>query len=715
MMESNLKNIMRAFIFLFVMILSTPAFSAQVLDPYLRMQMSSSGQSALATQGEEIVSVFIKTGDYKILETYLKKQGGAIHSHISSKTGDIVTADVLVSSLSGLEELPGIVYVEQSKPLRPELDLSLPAIGVPPVHAGTNLPQAYTGKGVIVGVVDSGIYWEHDAFKGDLGKPRVLALWDQTLQPTSSFKSPSEIADSYGIECLPAYLSTDICPSRDTLGHGTHVAGIAVAGEFGYYPDYVGVAPAAELVVVKAVGQKGDGEAPYTPTFESFSVISTHIVDGVDYVFKKADALNLPAVVNLSIGGHVGAHDGTSLFEQALNGLVEEKGGRVIVAAAGNDNRQSSGYFSSIHAGYPLNDEALATEFVAFDSQARGILIDLWQPADSNLSFGIGIDSFSIYEKTELAAPGETKTFSTADGELQVSIDATETSNPLNGKKHTLVSIVSTRGDEGPSIAAGNYIFDLMISGTGNFDAWLPSGGDFTKRSGDFSKTGLRYLPGDSRSTVGLPATAKDVISVASFSTRDHLSDFIYADEPIEDDDWTPLGDLSPFSSPGPALAPEATGQKPEIAAPGEQVASALSADARFELDEEGFPMSSEGGDGVVLFSGTSMAAPHVAGAVALLLERQPTLTTDEIKHLLYLNADVDDQTGSVPNNGWGFGKLNVEKTMENFETTPRDTLLPFSEEELPEQPFEPDPDLAPAARTSGGCSLLAVGGGVSP
>lgn len=674
-----------------------PALAENVLDPYLRLvlhgNVSATGptKSALGIQQGQDLALLIKTTDAAQLKDFFDRTG----AKWQGEAGDIVSAVISSDGLEELEHLPGVVYVEQAKPLQTKLDRSRALIGADVVQDGKDLPRQYTGAGVIVGIVDSGIDWQHPAFES-----RLLALWDQTHAPTAAWKPPTELPNPYGIECLPQHFTTKTCPARDDLGHGTHVAGIAASGE----TSYAGIAPDAELLVVGMGGVQLPDDSDITPTAADFAQKSTAVVNGVEYIFKKAEALGEPAVVNLSLGTHFGAHDGSSLFEQALNALVDGKEGRAIVVSAGNENHQSSGTLASVHAGYTLAGEAFATEFVAGDSQSHALLLDIWSAPGSALSFAIGVDGYRTYESSPPTALGTTTTYRTTDQKLDIVIDATETANPLNGKQHTVIAITAVGKNDGVAPTNAKYTFDLLVSGTGAFDAWLPVGGVFTKRTGMYSRTGSTYRAGNSHHTVAIPATAASVISVASFASRDQLGSLFPADH-FTKYSWTPVGAISPFSSRGPSVAPADTGQKPDIAAPGEWVVSALSRDAKADFEQKKTPRDMV--EQHVLLEGTSMAAPHVTGAVALLFQRNPHLTAAAVKHLLCLNATADAAVGEAPNNAWGFGKLNIAQAMKNFDSTPLDGTLPYSETNLVETAAaDADTAVNPEAG-EGGCSLV--------
>src|SRR5262249_43731515 len=145
---------------------------------------------------------------------------------------------------------------------------------------------------------------QHPAFTG-----RILRTWDQTL-PTAG----GGVAEgAYGVELTGAMIGT----SRDTHGHGTHVAGIAA----GVDPTFGGVAPAASLLVVKT------------------DFLDAHIAGGVRYIFRVAGERNRAAVVNLSLGGHSDAHDGTDSLSQIID--AESGPGRIVCCAAGNEGHDN--------------------------------------------------------------------------------------------------------------------------------------------------------------------------------------------------------------------------------------------------------------------------------------------------------------------------------------------------------------------------------------
>ncbi|MEJ1935045.1 S8 family serine peptidase, partial [Nostoc sp. NIES-2111] len=189
---------------------------------------------------------------------------------LNQNYGSVRTAFLPLENLSALSEETAIHRIKPSRQLHLRMDVAPKAVQLPEFQNRTGL----TGKGVIIGIIDTGIDAKHPAFSD-----RILRLWDQTLP------GPGVNEGRYGAEFQAAQLTI----SQDTQGHGTHVAGIA-AGADG---TYRGVAPEAELIIVKSDLQ------------------DAHIADGIRYIFRVAGELGKPAVVNISLGSHGDAHDGS--------------------------------------------------------------------------------------------------------------------------------------------------------------------------------------------------------------------------------------------------------------------------------------------------------------------------------------------------------------------------------------------------------------------
>jgi MYXO-CTERM domain-containing protein len=534
--------------------------------------------------------------------------------------GRILDAWVPLRRLADLATDPTLVRAEADLGHHRLLDKSVPAIGADRVQAGTGLPRAVRGKGVVLGLVDTGIDYRIKTFAGDDGKTRVQAIWDQIA---SSGTPPKGYTG--GNLCTRADLLDDKCDNVDMVGHGTHVA--ATAG--GRDRVYQGVAPDVDYVVAKSL------------TFRDLGA-------SVKWVMDTAKGLGEPVVVNLSLGGHYGPHDGTSLESQALDGLSGP--GRLLAIAAGNEG------WTPIHLGYPLQETPTATEVKPYaGTGSNGCLVDLWLKPGT-----VGRIDVDLLDATGavVASTGFipesgsfTGTFDQAGtpvGQVQI---AWSDPDPENEEREANVVILPSSSPDTFAGNSGGYRWVMRLSGHGDFDAWIPASGFLSQPSVFGTDSAAGWAPGDARETVAMPGVAPDAITVAAYATRNSWPDI---DGKTVTDASTKVGDIAFFSSIGPTADPALTGLKPEITAPGEWIAAPFGENG-LVLDRKELVA-----DGVMVMRGTSMATPHVAGTLALMLSVKPDLTPAEARKILEDTAKHDGFTGTVPSTRWGYGKLDA-------------------------------------------------------
>lgn len=215
------------------------------------------GAVADSTSKPERVIVFVHC-DADADLSYLADEG----IRINQSTGSIRTAFLPVEQLGRLSDDPTVTRIEPTQQLRLMMDVAADAVHLPQFRQSTSL----TGDGVVIGIIDSGIDFDHPAFKIGRGS-RVMRIWDQVIF------GPGVPEGGYGVELTGR--QRDV--SRDSDGHGTHVAGIAAGDD----SAFDGVAPDVRLVIVKS--DLNDG----------------HINDGLRYIFRVARELGRPAVVNV--------------------------------------------------------------------------------------------------------------------------------------------------------------------------------------------------------------------------------------------------------------------------------------------------------------------------------------------------------------------------------------------------------------------------------
>ncbi|MBN2209637.1 MAG: S8 family serine peptidase [Candidatus Coatesbacteria bacterium] len=573
------------------------------------------------------------------LAAEVQRLGGAV----GSVFGSFVTARLPVSALASLERVDSLRFAEAARVLRPSLDRSVPASKGDLANWGVNLSHGYDGSGVVVGDVDSGIDWTHLDFRSADGGTRLISLWDQTLSgdPPAGF--------SYGTELTRDEINAELAagdppiwtPGLDEEGHGTHVMSIVASnGRCG--AGFSGVAPAASIVFTKVSFSSDFG--------------TDRVLDGVNYIFQKAESLGLPAVVNLSLGYNVGSHDGTSLACQAIDALTGP--GKVIVNSAGNsayyEDYNGDRYYT--HVGFEATaDEQKFGAYISYYSD-EGV-IEMWYEPPGSVEVAIGaIDTWygGDVRHGQFVGPGDSLADEslTDDGSeiARYDIDATETSDPNNGARHVVIRIWP---EYWSSLI---YNWAVTVKGDCYFDAWAGEDG-YALFVGE--QSGI--VGGDSRSSLTYPAYAKQVIAVGSYVTKNEWYD-IYGQR--RSDPSAAVGAISSFSSRGPSRRPDLTGPKPEIAAPGQYVAGAFSAQTRAMGEYYYYPAYVVHDYYYYISAGTSMSSPHVAGAVGLLLQCNPDLTPDDIEQILAQSARSDAFTGAVHNDTYGYGKLDVQAAL---------------------------------------------------
>ncbi len=527
--------------------------------------------------------------------------------------GDVVVARIPVTSLGAVTALPSVEFAEAVERLSPLTNLSVPETGAPIFRNDTGLD----GSGVIVGVIDSGVDFTHPDFLNPDGTTRILLLCDQTTPPGGGQTCPGGGGDPNGGTLWTAddinasMASGGPVTQRDRSGHGSGVLGVAAGnGEV-----FTGMAPGAPIIMIKT------------------SFFTSDIVNGMGFIDQRATAMGLPYVINLSLGSDTGPHDGSDALSQAIDDLVGSGvPGKAVVVAAGNSGNDK------IHLGGTVTPGGSSE--VAFDvpQGVTTVFLDIWYE---------GQDTFTV----DLSRPSGGQVNGVPQSTSNVDCFpapggcyGVHHSPPLemNGDVQVFVQLEPNQGSN--TVEAGTWRVTLNGASVsdGSFHAWISCLGN----SCDFPS-------GDSLLTVGEPAVARDAIAVASYVTRwcwAAIDNNVWCfDIPVPNPE---VGFISGFSAVGPTRDGR---QKPDIAAPGQGIASARSVDAGFSDQDVINP------DGIhAVVQGTSFAAPHVSGAVALLLAQDPTLDADQIKALLQNNALKDGFTGAQCNVTWGCGKLDI-------------------------------------------------------
>lgn len=572
---------------------------------------------------------------------------------VNTRAGDIYSVLIPFEHFSEFTKQDGIVYLELAHRTFPKLDEARVAAQVDKVHEGLNLSGRYSGKDVVVGVLDLGFDYTHPAFTDPDGNLRIIKSWEQNINATPP---PGY---NYGNDIDQDNLLFERFDASD-IGHGAQVANVAGGWDHEFDGKYNGVAYECDLVFVSLLQLAG------------LSGLNTGVIDGISYVFDYAESVGKPAVVNLSQGHHTGPHDGTSLTDQAIDALSGP--GRIIVGAVGNEG-DPSGFF--IHFDHDFSGENEILSYLVWPDgiSAGETTVDIWGEVGED--FAISIEIFNPDSKTLEA---ESTSLSTSLGDQMVEgvlIDAENDTifymgfteiNPLNNRPHMSIYINSTAQSDNDDVNQSNLLdndfVQLRFQGEeGQVHAYAANNirdAFFTDLSGIGAEEFIgetRVLGGNSNYTMGeLGGTAHSIISVGAFTTKNTFTNT--AMEILGTTD--PLGDFYFRSSRGPTHDGRI---KPDISAPGNLISGAENSfnslfDEDIETDKIDKP---DGGHwSYTIGRGTSQSSPLVAGIIALMLEVDPELSPQDIKEMLYTLSDEDNFTGDLPNNLWGYGKVNA-------------------------------------------------------
>lgn len=592
---------------------------------------------------KQYINAFVKVNENLELKTI--EEFGVL---VGTKAGSIWTIKIPIDNVNALAELEtGIDFIQLDQPVYSTMDVARSRTNVDEVHQGLDLPQAFTGKDVVVGILDVGFDYTHPTFYSSDGVDyRIKRIWEQKSAGTPP---PGY---SYGHEIVDATEMIAQQTDNAMQSHGSHVAGIAAGSGYGGNGDkYKGVAYESELVFV--------GITPAQSQWHNTGM--TDIIDGINYIYEYAESLGKPAVANLSWGCSIGPHDGSSLFSQALNNLTGE--GKIFTVSGGNNGDQN------IHLNKSFtNTDSLLHSFISFNGGLgkNRTWIDVW--GDQGETFCIQFETYSgtmSTATTEFICIEDTTldTFIIGSDNDSLFIHLSTVSSDLNLKPHIFCDINSQTSDN----------ISLKVKATsGEVNVWMGYVEESTGYYGEFLSYGwFGAVDGDTNMTIGEMACTQSAITVGAYASKtsyDNLSG-----QNTSFNGYVGTHRIVPFSSRGPTTDGRS---KPDITAPGLTLASAVNSfDLRYRPGGSSFdsvvyqyqdPTTSRNyyfGES----SGTSMSAPMAAGIIALYLEANPLATPEEVLTRLEATALKDPFTSDNPDpNIWGYGKIDAHALLKS-------------------------------------------------
>ena len=538
-------------------------------------------------------------------------------SNVSVLREGYLTAVFFEDFIDELMNMPGIDYVEKSKKLYYGINNAKTVSCINPLNRG-DLGISLTGDGVIVGVIDSGIDYNHPAFIDENGETRLLGIWDMTEESDSVFNEdfneifvkitenepgpPAGFSNGifYPQEWINYVLSIPVrerrglLPQEDFSGHGTAVAGIACGSGTGGMEsgsdnlsgvrNLSGVAYKAMLLVVK-LGEEQDSYLQ-----------SVRLLEALTFVTEFSKNMNMPIAINLSFGNNYGAHNGRSLLENYLDVIAQSPRCSVCI---GTGNEGDKG----IHfQGIVEENEEINAQFSIAPTQ-RNLNIQIWKNYFDEMDINMELPN------GEVISLNNNGNFRFGNMEIIVFVNPP---TPYNIMEEIYIEFIR---DEGENFLEGG-IYSINLLGRrilqGQVNMWMPSG--------NIVQSQTKFLNPTPDITLTIPSGAYRGISVGAYSSVNDT----YAD-------FSGRGFLTNGLI------------KPDICAPGVDIMAPLR------------------GGGYSLWTGTSFATPIVTGTVALFLEwgivlgNDTSLYGEKLKAYLIKGArQFDNEEIPSKKTGWG-------------------------------------------------------------
>ena len=553
------------------------------------------------------LTAFVKTDNDDILARYGCRQ--------YARWGDIIIASIPLNQLAALSREPSVRRIEAGARASLCVDTAAMIVNALPAYEATPNHAAYTGEGVVMGLMDIGFDLTHPTFYDrSTTNYRIRALWDQLSKDTIDSRLPVG-RDYIGTEELLAYGHS---ADGESETHGTLTLGIAAGS--GYDTRYRGIAFDSDIcLVANAV----TSNMKYIDSTDVYKYTTATDALGFKYLFDYANSQQKPCVVSFSEGYPPYLDQDDSLFSAVIDSLTGP--GHILVAAAGNESRNDTWFIKTA-------ERPAAGAFI--QTNQKEALYRLTTEGDARIHF--------YAYRGENGIPTDTLTL---DSQQIPSDSVVVLSFPCDQDTLTVSCYYNASSFIDDDIwqvllQSEQYIrklapIALVVEGDGVIQAYGSTTYAFTKHEAD-----TRWADAQKGHNILAPACFQAVISVGATTHK-------------------PDGRIDYYSSTGPTMNGL---RKPEVVAPGTQVAASMShvyapdwaIVGYSEFNGISYPWGAD--------SGTSLSAPVVAGIIALWLQAKPDLSPQEVLALFDRNCWHPDDSLDYPNNIYGYGMPDAYK-----------------------------------------------------
>lgn len=540
--------------------------------------------------------------------------------------------ELTAQEANSLAAMDGVRSVREEEFLKLQTDAGPRWVGAERVWQGAGDLTANRGAGVVVGVVDSGINWNHPSFQ-DPGA--TGAGYDHQNPYGSQLGLCSDPEVLCNDKLVGVYDFVEDNPSTefeenfnngfDDGDHGAHTAGTAAGNPVNYVVNGApvsvsGVAPNANIISYRVCHRENPDEPDEGTCAFSWilAALDQAIADGVD-------------VINYSLGGT--ARDPWASSDAILF-LNAFESGVFIATSAGNAGRDGA---SSV--GAPGNAPWMTSVGAATHDRIIGGVVSATQGGNTTPPgslFGETLTTQNLSTR-DIVYAGDFGNALCGTGPSEGGAECSGfdgSSNPFPPNTFNGEIVVCDRGDYG-RVEKGH---NLLEAGAGGYILANVPGGDQSTVPDEHCLPALHVNSANGEAL-------RDWLSSGS-NHQASLSGFAFRSDPSSADR------IADFSSRGPALDPVQDILKPNVIAPGVAI---------FAADNESTDIVSK--------DGTSMSSPHVAGAAALIIADRPGLTPAQVGSMLELSATDENAKntdfGPVDHFDTGAGRIQVDQAIQ--------------------------------------------------